>query len=238
MYVLPKDGTDEKLDINGTIATSVAAIQKWFVGQTQGKHKVRFDTSHKALDVTFFRLSQTDAEIASSGARVRDRIEDELKKAGFDHPKKIYAVYYGGSSTYACGGGPWPPTLPGTVAALYLKGTPPNASACSGNPFAESEDKPGYWEFSFIHEIFHVLGAVATCAPHHTREGHVSDGPSDLMYAGDLGWEPAVLDINRDDYFDHKKKGCLDVAKSVFVDPVGKDSVLPPDWQAATGKRR
>ena len=115
MYVLAKDGADETLDVNDTIATSVAAIQKWFVGQTQGKHKIRFDTNHNALDVTFLRLMQTDAEIASSGAHVRDRIEDELKKAGFNYPKKIYAVYYGGSSNYACGGGPWPPTLIGKV---------------------------------------------------------------------------------------------------------------------------
>jgi hypothetical protein len=32
MYVLPSDGADNKLDVNGTIATSVKAMQKWLVG--------------------------------------------------------------------------------------------------------------------------------------------------------------------------------------------------------------
>jgi hypothetical protein len=236
MYVIPSDGTDKKLDTNGTIAASVAAIQKWFVDQTHGTRSLRFDTNHGKLDVTFLRLAQTDAKIASSGAYVRDSIQDQLKPAGFDQPKKIYAVYYGGSSTYACGGGAWPPTLVGNVAALYLNGTPPGAPPCSGNPFAAAGDKPGYWEFSLVHEIFHVLGAVATCAPHHTLEGHVSDSPNDLMYAGDLPWTPSVLDLNNDDYFGHKNANCLDVARSVFVNPVAKDAVPPPGWKVGGTK--
>jgi hypothetical protein len=238
MYVIPSDGADKKLDTNGTIATSVAAIRKWFVDQTQGTRSLRFDTHHGKLDVTFFRLPQTDAEVASTGARVRDRIEELLKAAGFNHPKKIYAVYYGGSSTFACGGGAWPPDLIGTVGALYLDGTPPGAPPCSGNPFAAAGDKPGYWEFSLVHEVFHVLGAVATCALHHTMAGHVSDSPNDLMYAGDLPWNPSVLDIGRDDYFGHKNANCLDVAKSVFVNPVAKGAVPPPGWKKAGTKAR
>jgi hypothetical protein len=238
MYVIPSDGADKTLDTNGTIATSVAAIQRWFVNQTGGARSLRFDTNHGELDVAFFRLSQTDAEIASAGAFVRDRIEEQLKAAGFNHPRKIYAVYYGGSSRVACGGGAWPPKLIGNVAALYLEGTPPLAPPCSKNPFAATADKPGYFEFSLVHEIFHVLGAVATCAPHHTLQGHVSDGPNDLMYAGPLPWKPSVLDINNDDYFGHQNADCLDVAKSVFVDPVAKGAVAPPGWKNAGTKPR
>jgi hypothetical protein len=230
MYVLPSDGTDQHLDINGTIATSVAAIQKWFVRQTHGARSLRLDTSKGVLDVTFFRLSASDAQIAGSGPYVRDKIEAALKIAGFDNPNKLYAVYYGGSSTVSCGGGAWPPKLIGTVAALYLRGRPPGARACASNAFARSDDEPGYWEYSIIHEIFHTLGAVAPCAPHHTREGHVSDDPRDLMYAGKAPWRPSLLDIGNDDYFDHRNAGCLDVARSVFIDPAGSDAVVPPGW--------
>jgi hypothetical protein len=216
MYVLPSDGVDESLDTSGTLARSVATFQRWLAGQS-GDQQLRLDTYGGVLDITFFRLSQTDAQIASSGAFVRDRIESELISAGFNHPNKIYAVYYGGRSTFSCGGGAWPPELPGRVAALYLKGTPPGAPACSTNPFASSEDRPGYLEFAMLHEILHTLGIVATCAPHHTLRGHVSDSPNDLMYAGSFPWQPSVLDIGHDDYFRHNNASCLDLANSPYM---------------------
>jgi hypothetical protein len=216
MYVLPSDGADEGLDTNGTLARSVATFQRWLAGQAGGQ-QLRLDYFGGALDVTFFRLSQTDAQVASSGAFVRDRIEAELISAGFNRSNKIYAVYYGGGSTSASGGGAWPPELPGKVAALYLKGTPPGAPACSTNPFASSEDRPGYLEFAMLHEILHTLGVVASCAPHHTLRGHVSDSPNDLMYAGQLPWQPSVLDIGHDDYFKHNTPGCLDLAGSPYM---------------------
>jgi len=229
MYVLPSDGIDYNLDTNGAIASSVAATQKWFAAQTRGTRRLRFDTSNGELDISFFRLARTDAAIAGFGAYVRDQIQLEINAAGFNHPEKIYAVYYGGSSTHACGGGAWPPTLTGNVVALYLRGRPPGARPCAGHGLAASGDLPGYWEFSLIHEFFHTLGAVAACAPHHTRSGHVSDDPRDLMYAGDRPWRPSMLDVGNDDYFNHNT-GCLDVAKSVFIDPVAADAVAPPGW--------
>ena len=230
MYVLPSDGIDYNLDTNGAIASSVAATQKWFAAQTRGTRRLRFDTSNGELDISFFRLARTDAAIAGFGAYVRDQIQLEINAAGFNHPEKIYAVYYGGSSTHACGGGAWPPTLTGNVVALYLRGRPPGARPCAGHALAASGDLPGYWEFSLIHEFFHTLGAVAACAPHHTRSGHVSDDPRDLMYAGDRPWRPSMLDVGNDDYFNHNT-GCLDVAKSVFIDPVAADAVAPPGWK-------
>ena len=218
MYVLPSDGVDEKLDTNGAIETSVAAFQRWLEGQTGGR-SLRMDTYQGALDITFFRLNQSDSQIRSYGIFVRDEIEDELIAAGFNRANKIYAVYYGGGSDHACGAGPWPPDLPGNVAALYLRGMPPGAPACATNRFASSEDTPGYWEFSMIHEILHVMGVVAICAPNHTLRGHVSDDPRDLMYAGDQPWDiwNMALDVGRDDYFNHGNDNYLDLSNSVFL---------------------
>jgi hypothetical protein len=218
MYVLPSDGIDEKLDTNGVLATSVTAFQSWLGSQTEGRH-LRLDTYQGNLDITFVRLSRTDAQIRSYNAFVRDQIEQELRAAGFDRPNKVYAVYYGGSSNYACGGGAWPPTLTGNVAALYLRGAPPGAAPCATNRFASSQEMPGYWEFARIHEILHTLGFVAQCASHHTLSGHVSDDPRDLMYAGPLPWQPSILDIGHDDYFQYNRPGCLDLAKSPFLEP-------------------
>ncbi|MBI5931756.1 MAG: hypothetical protein HY862_20770 [Chloroflexi bacterium] len=234
MYVLPSDGVDEELDINGAIATSVGAFQNWLANQTGGQ-KLRMDTFEGALDITFWQLSTDEAVLASQGAFIRDAIEAELKSSGFNNPEKLYAVYYGGNAMDTCGGGAWPPTLVGSVAAMYLKGTytDPTVPPCASNPLARDENTPGYIDFAMLHEILHTLGIVPECAPHQTRSGHSSDDPSDLMYAGDEPWQPSILDIGRDDYYGHGKPDCLDLAKSVFMDPTAPDAVIPPGWLAS-----
>ena len=216
MYVLPKDGVDKELDINGKITKSVAAFQKWLTGKTGG-YTLRADTYKGALDVTFFRLNRTDSIISSHDAYVREEIEAELTAAGFNASNKIYAVYYDGKSNYSCGGASWPPTLLGNVVAMYLYGKPPGSVACNTNELTTSEDSVGYWELAMLHDILHSLGIVASCAPNHTLEGHVSDDPRDLMYAGKLPWEPSIVDLNNDDYFSHNKPNCLNLADSGFI---------------------
>lgn len=216
MYVLPSDGTDEQLDTTGRIANAVSAMQLWLRLQTGGR-TLRVDTFGGRPDITFFRMPQTDANIAASGAFVRDRIEAELKSAGLVRPDRIYAVYYGGSSTYACGGGAWPPVLPGVVAAQYLKGVVPGATPCAANPVGASSVVPGYQEYAMLHELMHTMGMVGSCAPHHTRAGHTSEDPRDLMYAGDQPWLPSMLDVGRDDYYGHSVPGCPDLAKSAYL---------------------
>jgi hypothetical protein len=174
-------------------------------------------------------MSRTDAELAAMDPYVRDAIEEELGAAGAIAPDKLYAVYYDGSSTWSCGGGAWPPALVGRVAALYLQGAPPGAPTCDTNAFAVPPAGSGYLEFAMIHEIFHTLGAAAICAPNEVLAGHVSDATNDLMWAGDAPWQfPAHLDIGRDDYYGHGTAGCVDIARSVFLDPAGQD--VPPGW--------
>ncbi|MDQ6745559.1 MAG: hypothetical protein M3Z27_06060 [Actinomycetota bacterium] len=70
-----------------------------------------------------------------------------------------------------------------------------------------------------LHEILHTLGFVPTCAPHFTRNGHVSDRATDLMYAGPLPWQPSVLDVGHDDYYATGRTDCLDLAASPFLTP-------------------
>jgi hypothetical protein len=233
MYVLPSDGVDEELDLNGAIATSVSAFQNWFSSQTGGQ-KLRMDTFGGALDITFWRLSTDEVTLASAGVFIRDDIEAELKASEFSQPYKIYAIYYGGNAIGTCGGAPWPPTLVGNVAAIYLKGTFSDISVtpCSSNPLAPDENSPGYVDLGMLHEIFHTLGAVPECAPHHTRSGHTSDDPLDLMYAGDEPWQPSILDINNDDYYGHGNPNCLNLINSIFMEPTAPNASIPPGWIA------
>ena len=217
IYVIPSDGTDRGLDTNGTIESSVQAWNSWLASQTGGRGGLRLDTYGGALDVSFFRDPSTDAEIAAQGAYVRDFLQSDLNYAGFFAPDKIYAVYYDGSSTYSCGGGAYPPLLPGDVAAMYLHGRPPGAIPCDQTTFVPN-GSPGYFEFGMVHEIFHTLGFVPSCAPHETLTGHVSDATNDLMYSGDAPWQlPPTLDVGHDDYFDTGRTDCLDFANSPYL---------------------
>jgi hypothetical protein len=51
------------------------------------------------------RMPRTSSDVASLGAYVRAEVQADLQRAGFNEPTKLYAVYYDGASTYACGGG-------------------------------------------------------------------------------------------------------------------------------------
>jgi List-Bact-rpt repeat protein len=217
VYVVPADGVDRALDTNGTIAASVANWEGWLRGQTGG-HGLRLDTFGGAVDVTFFRLAETDAATAATGAFVRDAIERELGAGRPTNPQKIYAVYYDGTSTYACGGGAWPPSLPGTVGAIYMPATFWNTSGIPCYEPSRSLAGLQLMDLAILHELMHTLGFVPTCAPHHTRAGHVSDSPTDLMYAGDGRWDPSVLDVGRDDYYGAHIPGCADLADSPFLE--------------------
>jgi hypothetical protein len=247
VYVLPSDQVDEQFDINGSIATSVAAAQKWLSLKSDGQ-SLRFDTHRGALDISYVRLKKTDAQMIQeaeqqfgSAAFLREIIENELHARGFNDDGTLYVAYYGGSSPHACGGASHPPDGPqGNVVALYLWGAPAGAIPCHNNSFAVNEDSPGYWEFALVHEVFHALGAVPNpaspsvpdhCAPHSTGSGHVSDSPSDLMYAGSQPWVPSLLDIGNDDYFNHGDPTCTDLARSVFLQPAAAAAEPPPGWQ-------
>ena len=213
VYAVASDGTDRRLDVDGTIARSVLAWNGWLARESGGG-RIRLDTADGRLDVTFVRLRSSEAEYASEGPYVRDRIEREL---GLQAPHKMYAVYFDGPSMMSCGGSFWPPAKPGNVVALYLRGTPPGAPACAENPFAANVDAPGYLELAMLHEVFHGLGATAQCAPNHVSAGHVGDEARDLMYAGSQPWRPTWLDVGRNDYWGHGRADCTDVARSPFV---------------------
>lgn len=221
MYVLPSDGIDRALDTNGTLENSVGSFQNWLSGQTGGR-RLRIDTYQGgAIDVTFFRIPRTNAQMMSYGVFIRDTIEREMAIAGFNVTTKIYAVYYDGGTSVACGGGAWPPVLRGVVGALYLQGAVPGFAPCNSTPFAASPtDAPRYLEFVMLHELLHTLGFVASNAPNHTLAGHAADDSRDLMYAGTLPWIPSILDVGKNDYFgSNVPPGVLNLANSGFLTP-------------------
>jgi hypothetical protein len=216
IYAVPADGADRRLDETGALAGSVSSFQAWLAAETGGPN-LRFDTYQGSLDVSFLRLAATDAAVAARGAFVREAVEAEVRAAGFDRPDRLYAVYYDGSSTFACGGAFWPPQLNGNAVVMYLRGRP-SGSLCELNGFAAASAPPTYWEYAMLHDILHGLGAVPMCAPNHHLAGHVSDFSNDLMWAGNQPWRfPARLDLGRDDYYGHGRAGCADLAQSPYL---------------------
>ena len=222
IYALPSDLVDRELDTDGTLTASVSNFQSWMRAQAGG-HGLKIDTYQGEADVTFHRFTETDAELAAYGLNLRDAIEARLRAAGFDEPGKLYSVYYDGSGPHDhCGGGAWPPALPGTVSAVYMRATYGGGFTCY-DPFL-SRTGLQIMDFAILHETFHTIGVVPTCAPHHTQAGHVSDDPTDIMWAGVGSWNPSVLDFGRDDYFDAPVPGCLDLAESLYLE----GAVVPP----------
>jgi hypothetical protein len=221
MYVLPSDGADRSSDINGSIRNSVTAFAGWLTGHAGGR-ALRFDTYHGSLDISFLRLSRTDAQLAAYGVSLLGQLQMDIQQAGFDQTNKIYAAYYDGTSTASCGAGFRPATAPNNTVALYLRGLPDSSVPCDTQPFAAAGAAPAYREFAMLHEIVHGLGMVPDCAPHQWRSGHVSDNPDDLMWAGDGNWVPdgwanVVLDYGNDDYYGHSIPGCPDLKNSSYL---------------------
>ncbi len=229
IYATPADGPDRGLDTSGSVDTAMHAINTWLAERADGS-TLRIDRFKGATDVSFARLPHNDADYIAFGDFVRDHVQTDLNAMGFNDVNKLYAVFWEGGSSTACGGSAYPPTLIGNVAAMYLHGTPPGATPCSDHPFGESPSTPGYLEISMLHEIIHTLGFVASCAPHQHHGGHTSEAPNDLMYQGPEPWVPDTLDIGHDDYYGNGGSGCLDLANSAFLEPLPAAAQAPPGW--------
>jgi len=228
MYVIPSDGVDDHLDQTATLESSLKIANEWFKTQTGGKG-LRFDTYDGGkLDATFMKLAKTDAEMNVAGGNVRNKLEYQLYANGFDSPDKLYLAYYGGDGD-GCGSGAWPPAVHGNVAAVYVGA----ASGCTNQPFAAGAQPPGFLEFMGVHEILHVLGFAAPCAPHLADAGHVSDSVNDVMFSGPQAWRPSTLDVNHDDYYGSVIPGCRDLANSAFLEPLPAGAEAPPGWPYA-----
>lgn len=227
LYVVPLDGADGQLDINGAMEQSIARIQRWLVRQT-GNQGLRVDTYHAVPDITFVRLPHTDAQATSRDGFPLWIMGEDLVAAGFNDPAKVYAAFYDGHTTSACGGAT-SPALP-KLGAMYLQAWPKNdPRPCIDAPgFGTGTDTPGFFEIGLLHEVLHTIGFAPSCAPHVSNDpwrNHVNDSPTDLIYGPDAthtagwNWANAVLDFNHDDYYRANIPGCPDLSNSPYLAP-------------------
>jgi hypothetical protein len=252
LYVIPSDGVDAGYDTNGRICNSVRAFATWF--HAQSNVFLRFDTQGGMLDIGFVRLPKTDAQmrgndpnqgsVESGTAYVLNRIDRELRLMGLHKNNKLYAYYYDGSSTYACGGGAYPPLVPGRSGAMYLRGLPPGQTTPCGQtfPWGQASLTPNYIDYGMLHELVHAMGIVVSTAPHQHSVGHVYDVSSltpnrDLMYSprssSDPGWatnSPSglLLDIGNDDYFGANLG--VELSRMSLIAPLPVNPRRPSGW--------
>jgi hypothetical protein len=250
VYAVPSDLPDVARDTNGQICNSVRAFATWFYNQTNTN--LRLDTQGGLIDIEFVRLTKTDAQMRGTDpnntdvntgtAFVRNRIELQLEAMGKIKSNKLYAVYYEGSSVYACGGGAYPPLIQDRVGAMYLRGMPPGQTTPCGDvlPWGQSSLVPNYIDYGMLHELVHSLGFVPDAAPNEHTVGHVFDTSAsapnrDLMYSprtsGDPGWatgQGLLIDLNSDDYWHTTQT--LDLDQSSLLVPLPASPKRPVGW--------
>jgi hypothetical protein len=132
-----------------------------------------------------FRLSETSAEAASRGIQETVQVDRELRDAGYADPRVKNVAFYGG-----------PSGVPGL-----------GGSAVSGTAIIWFQNGGKFTVV--VHEIFHSMGIVPSCAPHQAGF-HVTDDANDLMRseadptASGSSGTGQVIDANHDDYFNPK----------------------------------
>ena len=222
LYVVPQGGDDQNLDTNGTLASSMAAMNHWLEAETGQTFKV--DTYQGEIDITYFELNRDEQTLRRYQLAIATEIEVALQKAGFHQAKKLYVAYYEGRpSRNICGQAAQPPELTGNVAVVYL-------SACNMATWPVPLEEAGLREFVLVHEVFHLLGAVPSCAPNTVgNTAHTTDSLQDLMAPGISDTIPKI-DVGRNDYFQHENRGCLDLSDSVFLEPEQAYQRVPPGW--------
>lgn len=226
-YVRPPGAPDRLAEWAPRLVGDVAAIDAWWRSQDPTRAP-RFDLFPFACSSTFGRLDISSVTLSQAAGEVRfafSTLRFLLAEHGFIEPEKAYLVYFDGpvGQTFedeVCGAGDVPSGgLPG-IAIVFLH-------ACEA-------EEDAFRPVVAVHELVHVLDAVAGAAPNHCFQGHVCDDPADLLNASLSGneLETHVLDSGRDDYYGHAGEW-PDVQNSRFLERLDSPDRAPPSMPSA-----
>ena len=177
-YAYPEGAEDRGLALADSVKRSVAIAQYWLVEHTG----VRLRLNDR---LTIAELVGWTAEDMNA-AKVHAVLEIAIAK--LLAPGQIAFVYYDGHYDKACGGSAWPPTLPGKVAAAYLKST---LGGCDREPFLGRSSTGvsfGYRERQFLHDTLHLLGIIPPPDGPHSLDSSdlmCGTGCKSALYIGD-----------------------------------------------------
>lgn len=188
IYAVPKDGVDRQLDLTTKIPFSLAAANNWL--QSKVGRKVRFDTYHGDLDITFVQLPKTDAEYSLSVDKF-SAIQSDSKAIGHFSELKNLLVYYDGppSAAAACGQSTMPiPPVAGQFSLVFGY-----AGGCWTNSAPTPTSIANFSDLVALHEMFHAFGA-GHIVPTADRASQPNEEICDLMYAFPDCANPMYLD--------------------------------------------
>ena len=219
VYAVASDGEDYELDTSGKILEMLRNMQV-FMAERIGQ-VFRIDTFEGLPDITFVRLGEwnesdlLDLNILHQGLQDTIPVVDprQLRQAlGQEReidPDKYYAVFYtfDWGLNYITGSA----DVAGQLAGAYISST----EWARFDPYLQI-----VYEVTMIHEVFHLMGAVAACAPNQGRGAHVVDHDLDIMSnSGAPHWEWTYIDYGNDDYYGHGRSDCVDISTSPYFEP-------------------
>ena len=219
-------------DMIGYIGAVVQAAQRWLAARTYRGRAFRIDTYQDIPDVTTLSLTMTTAEMQTYKPETLFDVPIlpgglSLREFGQHDPHKLHVVFIDAPParhyldddkrfwTSICGGAVQSSGVALLFAGMSASEVSPPLPYCSRLPLV------------FLHEVFHLLGAVHPDAPHSDGTSHIKgdfspenegyldeDGrplrDSDLPFRHDLmqpmGHHEAELDIGSDDYYFHPEK--------------------------------
>ncbi|MDH3499503.1 MAG: S-layer homology domain-containing protein [Acidimicrobiia bacterium] len=201
-YVVPADvapiaGRD------AAIANEIEEVQGWYDTQTDGVHPV-FAKDSSGVAVAVVVLPDTLSELSgltSPETPIVDHIRTVLPDTA---DRDLVVVMEGNLGTGYCG-------RTGSIVFIPIGNCGIDVSETSVWPYGGT--------YLMGHELTHLLGAVPGCAPNSDGTGHVSDDKRDILYSGIDGrdWDNLMLDPGNDDYYDHGRSDCTDLADSPLL---------------------
>jgi hypothetical protein len=197
LHVIPNDQPAATFG-DADILHALDLAEGWL--EQRGGKGIRFDTVGGAIDISTHRIQESSATIAADANANGFKWLDWMLADGFATDGKAYIVYVEGAQVGSlCGLGGFGQARVFTEGCSDAQGGRPNTTG-TWTTMASSR--------TALHELLHVLGAVASCAPDQNGTGHVRD-INDLMYfrqrllgSGEIVAGSAdVLDAGRNDYW-------------------------------------
>ncbi len=206
VYVVASDVTPVA-NRQSAIAANIETVNQWFAEQTGGRTPIFNRDGAGSISVPIVTLAESKATIAGSldgDATFEAQIEAAVAGAS---DSRLFIVYEGTESSGACGYAGRLLVIPTENCNIF-----PNASARF--PYGIT--------YLMAHELTHMLGAVPSCAPNYLPGGHLTGDPRDILYQPTAttpgrDWQNLMLDPGNDDYFNHGRSDCRDIADSPLL---------------------
>ena len=202
IYAIPADA-DAVEGREQAIAHNVAQVQRWFRSQTGGKHPLfELDGTRIAVETVTMPLAASEYKATDFG------LYGEIRGlAGAEGDTPVLIFFEGQLGDFGNCGWQGP-----NYVFIPIKN-------CDIEP-VNGSTWPGGATYIIAHELTHLLGATQPCAPNHddNSPSHTNDSNRDVLYSeADRDWNNLVLDYGNDDYYNHGRDDCYDIAHNPLL---------------------